>query len=211
MEDNRCAECNESIPKTKKYCNLSCAGKGGRGRKFSNIIDAQCLNCSNSFTIRESELSKRKFCSKSCAASHTNSQSPNRPKRKEYSCKFCNKITLNANYCDLKCAALMRSRKALNKFLEGSSTVLLTSPTVYAYLLERQDGTCAVCDMPPVWNGKPLIFIHDHIDGNSENNDPANIRLVCSNCDSQLDTYKAKNKGSGRHYRRTRYAAGQSS
>ena len=38
----------------------------------------------------------------------------------------------------------------------------------------------------------------DHIDGNSENNRLDNLRLICSNCDMQLPTYKAKNKGKGR-------------
>ncbi|WIM86214.1 hypothetical protein PT015_14985 [Candidatus Mycobacterium wuenschmannii] len=37
-----------------------------------------------------------------------------------------------------------------------------------------------------------------------------NLRLICPNCDSQLPTYKARNRGSGRHYRRQRYANGQS-
>jgi hypothetical protein len=32
-----------------------------------------------------------------------------------------------------------------------------------------------------------------------------NFRLVCGNCDMQLDTYKSKNKGKGRKYRRALY------
>ena len=44
----------------------------------------------------------------------------------------------------------------------------------------------------------------DPIDGNAENNNRENLRLVCPNCDSQLDTYKSKNKNSARaKYRRT--------
>jgi hypothetical protein len=54
------------------------------------------------------------------------------------------------------------------------------------------------------------VKILDHIDGNSSNNDITNLRLVCSNCDSQLPTYKSKNKGNGRHYRRERYKNNQS-
>ena len=41
--------------------------------------------------------------------------------------------------------------------------------------------------------------------GNSSNNMRDNLRLVCPNCDSQLDTYKSKNKGNGRINRRKRY------
>ena len=37
--------------------------------------------------------------------------------------------------------------------------------------------------------------IIDHIDGDATNWSIDNIRLVCSNCDSQLPTYKFKNRG----------------
>jgi len=45
----------------------------------------------------------------------------------------------------------------------------------------------------------------DYIDGNPENNDLKNLRMICPNCDAQLPTYKSKNKGKGRHFRRVRY------
>jgi 5-methylcytosine-specific restriction endonuclease McrA len=50
----------------------------------------------------------------------------------------------------------------------------------------------------------------EHKDGNSENNKPENLCLLCPNCHSQTPTYGAKNKGNGRHYRRIRYAQGKS-
>ena len=58
--------------------------------------------------------------------------------------------------------------------------------------------------------GKPIGLILDHIDGNSDNNSPNNLQLVCGNCDMQLPTYKGKNLGKGRYYRRIRYAEGKS-
>lgn len=49
-----------------------------------------------------------------------------------------------------------------------------------------------------------LTFILDHIDGNADNNSRDNLRLICPNCDSQLSTYKSKNKNSARRkYRKT--------
>jgi predicted HNH restriction endonuclease len=50
----------------------------------------------------------------------------------------------------------------------------------------------------------------EHKDGNGENNDLKNICLLCPNCHSQTATYKNKNKGNGRHYRRKRYSEGKS-
>jgi hypothetical protein len=48
----------------------------------------------------------------------------------------------------------------------------------------------------------------DHTDGNPTNNRRENLRLVCPNCDSQLPTYKSRDRGNGRSFRRQRYADG---
>ena len=53
---------------------------------------------------------------------------------------------------------------------------------------------CACCGIEPVWNGKPMPLILDHVNGVNNDNRLENLRFVCSNCDSQLDTYKSKNK-----------------
>lgn len=69
-------------------------------------------------------------------------------------------------------------------------------------ILKEQGGVCAICGMKPVWNGKKLVFIIDHIDGHASNNKRENLRCICPNCDSQLDTYKSKNKCGERSYYR---------
>ena len=66
------------------------------------------------------------------------------------------------------------------------------------YFLEEQEHCCAICGMKDEWNGKQLIFVLDHIDGDADNNNRDNLRLICPNCDSQLDTFKSKNKKSAR-------------
>lgn len=52
---------------------------------------------------------------------------------------------------------------------------------------------CAVCSLPPMWLGKPMTLILDHINGVRNDDRIENLRFVCSNCDSQLPTYKSKN------------------
>jgi len=81
---------------------------------------------------------------------------------------------------------------------------------VKKHLLNEQHDCCALCCGPNEWNGAELVFILDHVDGNSDNNARENLRLVCPNCNSQLPTFAARNRGSGRHYRRERYAQGKS-
>ena len=53
---------------------------------------------------------------------------------------------------------------------------------------------CSCCGIGPEWNGKPMALILDHINGVNNDNRLLNLRFVCSNCDSQLSTYKARNK-----------------
>lgn len=75
------------------------------------------------------------------------------------------------------------------------------------YLLRTKGNICEICQLTQ-WNGQKMPLVLDHIDGNYENNQLENLRLVCGNCDMQLPTYKNKNKGRGRAYRRERYAKG---
>lgn len=81
---------------------------------------------------------------------------------------------------------------------------------VRAYLLEDQTGRCALCGCSTTWQGRELRLVLDHVDGDSSNNRRENLRLVCPNCDSQLPTFKARNRGRGRAWRRQRYAEGKS-
>ena len=71
-----------------------------------------------------------------------------------------------------------------------------------SYILRQQNNKCAICHITNEWNDKPLVFVLDHIDGDATNNVRTNLRLTYPNCDSQLDTFKSKNKNSKRSFRR---------
>ena len=68
---------------------------------------------------------------------------------------------------------------------------------VKANILRRNliEYRCSCCGIGPEWQGKPMPLILDHINGVNNDNRLENLRFVCSNCDSQLPTYKSKNKG----------------
>ncbi len=52
---------------------------------------------------------------------------------------------------------------------------------------------CNICGIGPEWHGKPMPLILDHINGINNDNRLDNLQFVCSNCESQLSTYKARN------------------
>ena len=56
------------------------------------------------------------------------------------------------------------------------------------------ENICAICGNDPVWNGMPLGLRLDHINGIHNDNRLPNLRMVCPNCDSQLDTYCGRNR-----------------
>jgi hypothetical protein len=53
---------------------------------------------------------------------------------------------------------------------------------------------CAICGSDEMWHGKIMPLILDHINGVNNDNRIENLRFVCSNCDSQLPTYKSRNR-----------------
>jgi hypothetical protein len=46
-----------------------------------------------------------------------------------------------------------------------------------------------------IWNSQSLGLILDHANGNNTDNRPENLRLLCPNCDSQLETRGGRNRG----------------
>jgi len=154
------------------------------------------------------EKRKNKFCNSSCAASHNNTGLDRRKTPRKLCVNCGSVISGNATkYCSMVCHRehewQLRKQQIVKKGKENSHRV------AKRYLTEERGHRCEICGISE-WNGKDLPMILDHIDGNSENVSIANLRLVCSNCDSQLPTYKNRNVGNGRHKRRQRYKDGKS-
>jgi 5-methylcytosine-specific restriction endonuclease McrA len=130
---------------------------------------------------------------------------------KTYNCLSCGKENLwkghsyRNKYCNNECQHDYQHRERIKIWFE---TGQIGAHVAKRYLLEKT-GCCAICGITS-WNEKEIVFDLDHIDGNSQNNRPENLRLLCPNCHSQTDTYKARNTGNGRHARRQRYAKGKS-
>lgn len=162
------------------------------------INPKNCLFCK-----KQLPYSKRfnKYCNSSCAAT-----SNNQKRVLNNHCLNCDKPISKRNnrkYCSTKCQheRLYNERiyDWLNGKIEGGNNQGIRT-WARRYLFAEQNGECTICGLSK-WLGKPIGLIADHIDGNPLNHVRSNLRLICANCDMQLDTYKAKNKGSGRAWR----------
>ena len=127
----------------------------------------------------------------------------------EFNCLFCgeshvskNKYSCRAKFCSQKCQHDFTLRE---KVFSGEAS----PKTLKRFLIKTHGNKCWTCNITE-WNKKPIVMDLEHIDGNSQNNDLNNLALICPNCHSQTSTYKGKNKGNGRHYRRIRYSKGKS-
>lgn len=130
---------------------------------------------------------------------------------RKYYCLNCGKLlTQEGNnyshkFCDVNCQHIYQHKQKYQKLLDGDPSIMRANyiPRLFKKdILQEQNGVCAICGCKPEWNGKLLVFILDHIDGHASNNKRENLRCICPNCDSQLDTYKSKNKCGERSYYR---------
>ena len=111
-------------------------------------------------------------------------------------CPSCNtEHNKNGLYCSYSCANKRRGNTFSNEevFIEQSTYPrhAVKGRVIKQKLLEYK---CQCCGIGPEWLGKPMPLILDHINGVNNDNRLTNLRFVCSNCDSQLPTYKSKNR-----------------
>ena len=82
-------------------------------------------------------------------------------------------------------------RKSVEEYLKST---WIETKTLKKKLLEEGifKEECFICNQGPEWNNKRLVLQMDHIDGDSDNNDLKNLRIICPNCHTQTPTYSGK-------------------
>ena len=123
--------------------------------------------------------------------------------RKIRYCEYCGKEITERHskrFCCRECYYEAHKTEHYKRYLEDNSIAygVQNMQRYKKYFLEEQEHKCAICGCSDIWQDKQLVFVLDHIDGNADNNSRDNLRLICPNCDSQLDTFKSKNKNSAR-------------
>ena len=135
--------------------------------------------------------------------------------KKEFCCLNCgshNSLGKNCagKYCNNYCQHEYQYKKAVEQWLStGISPSNTRTSNVVKRWLTEQNSSCWKCGITE-WNSATIVLEVEHIDGDSSNNTPANLELLCPNCHSQTKTYKGRNKGKGRYIRRKRYELNKS-
>ena len=83
-------------------------------------------------------------------------------------------------------------RNENNIFIENSSACQATLRKWYKKG-NYTEYKCSVCGQEPIWQGKELTLILDHINGINNDDRLENLHWVCPNCNQQLETTGSKN------------------
>ena len=83
---------------------------------------------------------------------------------------------------------------SLTEILEGKHPTYQTFKLKgRLYTAGLKTNKCEKCGTDN-WNGQLLMCELDHINGNSRDHRLENLQILCPNCHSQTDTFRAKNK-----------------
>ena len=179
------------------------------GLKYKDyfFIEKKCQFCEKIF--KTTNKRKKKFCNHSCATKYNNKQRGHKIYNK-IKCLNCNnEISERKKFCSNKCQGDYVKKITYEKIKNGDVT--LSEKSYKEYLILLHGNKCMECGwdkVNPVTGKCPIEL--EHIDGDSTNNKLENLCLLCPNCHSLTPTYKALNKGNGRHKRRMRYNEGKS-
>lgn len=149
------------------------------------------------------EKRRNTFCSRSCSQTYNNRGAPRNIKHSKL-CQ-CGKPKSTQNlYCD-ECAGNHVYRKVTR--LEDAKEDRVRK----RILIEMRGRRCESCGLSE-WLGDPIAIALHHVDGDSDNNTPENLLLVCPNCHANIHQKMGTTRGKGgkrQQMRRKRYKEGK--
>ena len=88
-------------------------------------------------------------------------------------------------FCSRQCSGIYKNKIAVE-------SGLATTKPARLYMLRYKHYSCDICKISE-WNDTYINLQVDHIDGNTKNSLPSNLRWLCPNCHSQTVTWGINN------------------
>lgn len=166
-----------------------------------------CENCKNE---HDGSYATGRFCSEKCARGFSSKEKRLEINKKVSltlggdgksgygSCLACGAtIRMKEKFCNNKCQTNYFYNTIKVQVENNNLTDVKNPIRIKRYLINKLGHRCIICNLTE-WQGQPIPLTLDHIDGNSDNWDVNNLRLICANCDRLQPTYGSKNIGKGR-------------
>ena len=164
-----------------------------RGNKKSNKNCEKheyCVICG-----KKLEGQRKKYCSEKCSCI-------GRKMKYEHTCLNCGKNFTGqkkTKFCSNTCASEYYKSLKIEEWINGN---LILNPnrklpqSIRDYILRQNNYKCQECGYEGYnrATGNSILQFH-HIDGDTSNNTPENIQLLCPNCHAKTENYMALNKG----------------
>lgn len=194
----KCKKCDRTFDKKQSLAAHHSMVHSKRKFKKKKVIK-QCEKCNKSFTVIRTVYKlkgeiipkkEKRFCSIQCANSR-------KQIKKDYYCLYCSELIKGRSklYCTHEHRKNHKLEEQLKKAKKDGWWKITKKPqTVKKHYLYERGHQCEICKNKK-WIEQPIPLVLDHIDGNSDNWSYNNLRLICRNCDGQLDTFAGRNIG----------------
>ena len=199
-----CKRCNKEIKKGNLFCDKSCAASYNNSIKSKRVKKiVYCKVCQ-----KEAKRHLKQYCSRECYnklnAPELLPKNINTKKitihkiNSNVSYKFDEKYCINCGevkaeaamlYCSLVCHADLSTRQRQFDWINQNQKIKHSKHSIKKFLIKLYGHRCSKCEMSS-WNGQPIPLELEHKDGNSENNIPENLCLLCPNCHAQTPTWR---------------------
>lgn len=206
-----CLYCGKEITgkrtDTKKFCNSSCAAKYNNAQrkhteetkdKISHTLQERNSNFTGEYKARKEKTKKL--------------EDKTLIKEEKRYCLFCGKELKDKRkkiYCSRQCQEKQYQKEYIERWKNGEENGLSgdynLSKRIRKYLLEKHHYSCEKCGWGEIneYTKNYPLEIH-HIDGDYTNNKEENLQVLCPNCHSLTENFKAHNKN-GRKNREKYY------